>query len=118
MIKHLATLAALIALATPANAEWRRELVPGPSDGNSKDILMVVLEDSKGEKSLHYLRQTMAPGSCSRLLRAYQEQRKAGHTVTLTIEAPPKVTGKVLHANCIRPDGTIEGDVGLPGKKI
>ena len=101
-------LAALIALATPASAVTNFHL-PAPQAGAGQDLLLVALEDSKGKKSMHY--QKMPHEHCSRFLKEYGQITKAGGAVTLTFESPPKVTGKVLSANCIRPDGTIEGDI-------
>jgi hypothetical protein len=37
----------------------------------------------------------------------FREQAQRGLSITLTFEAPPKVTGKVLEAICIPPNGSI-----------
>jgi hypothetical protein len=101
---------ALLALTTTGHvADRKRDLAPGASDAGPRDVLLVALEESNGDKSMHY--QKMRHEHCSQFLKEYRQITGAGGTVTLTFEASPRVTGKVLAANCIRPDGTIEGDL-------
>src|SRR5262245_16241847 len=80
------------------------------------DVLVVLLEEANGNKSAHW--QKSPHESCLRFLREYRQILRTGGTVTLTFESPPRVTGNVLAASCILPDGTIEGDIQLTPKQI
>jgi hypothetical protein len=96
MTKLLTIAAILITLATTVQVGTARAV----------DVLFVAIEDSKGDRSMHY---QVSP-NCSQFLKEYRQITETGGIVTLTFETPPKVTGRVLSASCIRPDGTIEGD--------
>jgi hypothetical protein len=71
-----------------------------------KDVLLVVLEDDKGQRSLHY--QPSPHESCSSFLGDLRKARKENVSITLTFEAPPKVTGRVVDAFCMHPDGSTQ----------
>jgi hypothetical protein len=87
-MKLLAILAvALAMLASPAPA--------------AKDILMVVLEDTAGQRSLHY----QPSADCMAFLSAFMKHEREGVPTFLTFEAPPPAHGKVLVAYCILPSG-------------
>jgi hypothetical protein len=76
------------------------------SHAEQKDLVLVVLENWKGERSLH---EQLAPHeSCVTLLIGLRNATNTGEDMTLTFEAPPKATGKVLEAFCIRPDGSTQ----------
>ena len=79
------------------------------------DVLVVLLEESNGNKGAHW--QKSPHESCLQFLREYRQILRTGGTVTLTFESP-RVTGNVLAASCILPDGTIEGDIQLTPKQI
>ena len=68
----------------------------------AKDLLVVVLEDAKGRKSVHH----QASYDCARFLAAFRRAKRNNMPVSLTFEAPP-ATGHVLEARCIRPDGRL-----------
>jgi hypothetical protein len=71
-----------------------------------RDVLFVVLEDDNGQKSAHY--QQSPHESCSKFLAEFRKATRNHSRITLTFEAPPKVTGRVLEAYCVRPDGSIQ----------
>lgn len=104
MTRYCLSLAILMTSVVAAAAE------PSP------DVLVVLLEESNGNKSAHW--QKSPHESCLRFLKEYRQILRTGGTVTLTFEAPPKVTGNILAASCILPDGTIEGDIQLTPKQI
>jgi hypothetical protein len=99
MICGVATALALsTALASPALAT---------------DMLVVVLEDAAGEKSMH----TQMMADCMVFLRAFIKHEREGVPTFLTFKAPPPATGKVLHAVCIQPDGQIVCSKNLANMK-
>jgi hypothetical protein len=51
----------------------------------------------------------MTSAQCEAALETFRKARDAGQKYTLTLEAPPRVTGVVLEMNCIGPDGSIRG---------
>lgn len=69
---------------------------------------MFVIEDREGNRSLH--KQMLQDGRCLSLYAQLTEARKRGKPVIRTF-TDPKVTGDVVSLTCIRPDGTIGGDV-------
>jgi hypothetical protein len=87
----------LLLLATPALA---------------KDVLVVVLDQS-GFKSLH--KQVIPSEECRKLLANLRQNIHEGKLpVTLTLQEPV-ATGRVVSANCVLPDGSIE-TVDLPAE--
>jgi hypothetical protein len=55
-----------------------------------KDVLFVVLEDDNGQKSAHY--QQSPHESCSKFLAEFRKATRNHSRITLTFEAPPKVS--------------------------
>jgi hypothetical protein len=84
MTKLLTIAAILITLATTAQVGTAR----------AGDVLFVAIEDSKGDRSMHY----QVSLNCSEFLKEYRQITETGGIVTLTFETPPKVTGRVLTA--------------------
>ena len=93
MVRFLiAATAALLAASTTVGAE-------------QKDVLLVVL-DVDGKESMRF--QPSPRESCSKFLASFRESTKRAAPVALTFEGPPKVTGRVIKASCIRPDGSVQ----------
>jgi hypothetical protein len=81
-------------------------LAAGSASAEQKDLLVVVLEEANGHRSVH---QQLSPHeSCSKFLDEFRRSTREEYPITLTFKAPPAVTGRVLDAYCIHPDGTIE----------
>ena len=79
--------------------------VLGASAADAADVLVVVLLNKENSKpEMHY---QAIQGNCARLLIGWRDQAQQGLSIELTFRAPPEVTGKVLEATCILPDGTI-----------
>jgi hypothetical protein len=70
----------------------------------TKDMLMVVLKEDDGKKSIHY----QMSSDCQKFLSTFRQQKKKGIPVRLKFLAPPEVNGEVIAAYCIHPDGSIE----------
>jgi|RhiMetdeSRZDD1v2_1073273.scaffolds.fasta_scaffold834660_3 hypothetical protein len=93
MARFLVTaIAVLLAASTSIGAE-------------QKDVLLVVL-DVNGEQTMQF--QPSPHGSCSKFLASFRESTKRGVPVSLTLEGPPKVTGRVVEVSCIRPNGSVQ----------
>jgi hypothetical protein len=88
----IAATAALLAASTTIGAE-------------QKDVLLVIL-DVDGKERMQF--QPSPPESCSKFLASFRESTKRGAPVALTFEGPPKVSGRVIKASCIRPDGSVQ----------
>jgi hypothetical protein len=71
-----------------------------------KDVALVLLENWNGERNLH--QQSAPHESCVTLLIGLRNATKSGEEMRLTLELPPKATGKVLEVFCIRPDGSTQ----------
>jgi hypothetical protein len=79
----------------------------------AKDMLIVMLEQTNnGTDGIH----KVMVEKCEQFLKDYQRITKVGKIVSLTIKGEPEVTGSVVHAFCIYPDGTTEGDTWLFNK--
>jgi hypothetical protein len=74
------------------------------SAANAADVLVALLLKKDGKVEVHY--QTIQ-GNCAQLLTGWREQAQQGLSIELTFRAPPEVTGKVLEATCILPNGSI-----------
>jgi hypothetical protein len=92
--------AALVSAAIPSAITAMTILA---STAAAKDVLFVVLEEDDGTRSAHH----QLSSNCSEFLEGFRKATKDGSPVTLTFQAPPKVTGRVLEAYCILPDGSI-----------
>jgi len=92
MARFLITAIVLVAASTSIGAE-------------QKDVLLVVL-DVNGEQTMQF--QPSPHGSCSKCLASFRESTKRGVPVSLTLEGPPKVTGRVVEVSCIRPNGSVQ----------
>ena len=69
------------------------------------EVLIVVLDQS-GVKSLH--KQIVPNGECRKFLSMLRENiREVGKLPTLTLQ-DPEVTGEVISAHCVPPDGKVE----------
>ena len=68
------------------------------------EVLIAVLDQS-GVKSLH--KQTMPDGECRKLLMMLRENIRRDKLPTLTLQNP-EVTGEVISAHCVLPNGKIE----------
>jgi hypothetical protein len=77
------------------------------------DLLVVVLEEDGGSKSMHYQKTTHQ--TCSTFLAEFKRNQKQNVPTKLLFEAPPVVNGKVLEAYCILKDGSV---VDPDGKKV
>ena len=88
----ITAIAVLVATSTSVGAE-------------QKDVLLVVL-DVDGKESMRF--QPSPHGSCSKFLASFRESTKRAAPVTLTFQGPPKVTGRVVEASCIRPNGSVQ----------
>jgi hypothetical protein len=92
MARFLATaIAVLVAASTSIGAE-------------QKDVLLVVL-DVNGQ-TMRF--QPSPHGSCSKFLASFRESTKRRAPVSLTLEGPPRVTGRVVEVSCIRPNGSVQ----------
>ena len=69
----------------------------------AKDMLMVVLEDTARETSVHY----QLTADCMAFLSRFMKHEREGVPTFLTFEAPPPAHGKVLVAYCVLPDGSV-----------
>ena len=67
-----------------------------------QDLLVVVLKEANGKTSLHH----QLSQNCMAFLATFTKKMQEKERVFLTFEAPPKVTGEVLMAYCIHPDGS------------
>lgn len=74
------------------------------SAASAKDVLLAILQIKDGKTEAHY---QLVQGDCALIITKFREQAQRGLSITLTFEASPKVTGKVLEAVCILPDGSI-----------
>jgi hypothetical protein len=74
-------------------------------EAEQKDVLLVIL-DVGGKERMQF--QPSPPESCAKFLASFRESTKRGAPVALTFEGPPKVTGRVIKASCIRPDGSVQ----------
>jgi len=74
------------------------------SAASARDLLLAVIQGKDGKPQAHY---QLIQGECALLITKFREQAQRGLPIVLTFEAPPKVTGKVLEAVCILPDGSI-----------
>src|SRR5262245_43432716 len=77
-------------------------LATGTADAAEKDLLVVVLKEADGKTSMHH---QLSP-NCMSFLATVSQQMREKQKVFLTFETPPKVTGQVLMAYCIHPDGS------------
>jgi hypothetical protein len=68
------------------------------------EVLIVVLDQS-GVKSLH--KQTVPNGECRKFLSMLRENVRGDKLPTLTLQ-DPEVTGEVISAHCVLPDGKVE----------
>jgi len=74
------------------------------SAASARDLLLAVIQGKDGKPEAHY---QLIQGDCALLMVKFREQAQWGLSIVLTFEAPPKITGKVLEAACILPDGSI-----------
>jgi hypothetical protein len=79
-------------------------LAQSENEKEHNDILVVLLEEANGKRSVHY----QASPNCNNFLMDFRRLTSAGKPVMLTFQAPPKVTGRVFDAHCVRPDGSIQ----------
>jgi hypothetical protein len=77
-------------------------LATGTADAAEKDLLVVVLKEADGKTSMHH---QLSP-NCMDFLATVSQKMREKQKVFLTFETPPKVTGRVLMAYCIHPDGS------------
>jgi hypothetical protein len=76
------------------------------SQAQQKDVVLVFLQDDKGQRTLH---QQPAPHeSCVAMLLELRKATRTGRALTLTLEAPRRATEKVLDVYCMQPDGSIQ----------
>ena len=73
-----------------------------PAHAVEKDLLVVVLKEADGKTSLHH---QLSP-NCMQFLATVSQKMRKKERVILTFKTPPKVTGEVLMAYCIHPDGS------------
>jgi hypothetical protein len=73
-----------------------------PAQAVERDLLVVVLKEADGKTSMHH---QLSP-NCMQFLATFSQKMREKERVILTFEAPPKVTGEVLMAYCIHPDGS------------
>jgi hypothetical protein len=78
--------------------------IPGVVHARKTDVLVAVMEDHRGEKSVHY--QTAPDNNCDKALTAFRELTAEKRRMQLTFTDPP-FSGYVVELHCIRPDGTI-----------
>ena len=78
-----------------------------------RDVLVVLLQTADGQRSVH---TQMTPHEhCMAFLAGVAKARRQDGPVTLTFQAPPvvtgrairTVTGRVVEARCILPDGRV-----------
>ena len=74
------------------------------SHAEQKDVLVVFLEQENGQRSLHH----QPSSDCLYFLSEFRKAGRTGEQMTLTFEAPPIATGKVLEVYCVRPNGSIQ----------
>ena len=75
-----------------------------PQEIFAADVLVAVMEDRRGERSVHY--QTAPGNNCDKALAAFRELSAEKRRMQLTFTDPP-FSGYVLELHCIRPDGSI-----------
>jgi hypothetical protein len=77
------------------------------------DTLVMVLQNEKGNvPHVIYLPKS---ANCPAVVAEFQRDAKAGKPVMVTIEiASPKLTGRVIAAYCVFPDGSMIGGILLP----
>src|SRR5262249_24326478 len=68
----------------------------------AQDLLVVVLKEANGKTRMH----TQLSPNCMAFLATFTKKMQEKERVFLTFETPPKVTGEVLMAYCIHPDGS------------
>jgi|SRR6516164_5322075 hypothetical protein len=73
-----------------------------PAHAAPEDLLVVVLKEADGKTSMHY----QPSPNCMQFLTTVSQKMREKERVILTFEASPKVTGEVLMAYCIHPDGS------------
>jgi hypothetical protein len=97
-------LAALALALVPAACQAPLRSAHAAAARHARDVLVVVLLNyESGKAEMHY--QTVN-GNCAQVISEFREEAKQGRSITFTFLAPPKTTGKVLEATCIRPDGS------------
>src|SRR5262245_40557212 len=74
------------------------------SSARAADILIAVMEDFRGEKTMH--KQTMSGQNCDAVLSKFRELNTTKARMQLTFQDPP-FSGYVVEAYCVRPDGSI-----------
>lgn len=74
------------------------------SSANAGDLLVAVMEDFRGEKTIH--KQMTSGENCDALLSKVRELKIKMARMQLTFEDPP-FSGYVVEAYCIRPDGSV-----------
>jgi len=68
------------------------------------DILAAVMEDYRGQKTMH--QQTTTGQNCDALLAEFRSLKDRKQRMQLTFQDPP-FSGYVVDLSCIRPDGSV-----------
>ena len=79
-------------------------LLLSSSSAGASDILMAVMEDYRGEKTVHT--QTTSGENCDAFLSELRKLHANKKRMQLTFQDPP-FSGYVVEGYCIRPDGSI-----------
>jgi len=74
------------------------------SSASASDILMAIMEDYRGEKTVHT--QTTFGENCDAFLSELRKSQANKKRMQFTFQDPP-FSGYVVEGYCIRPDGSI-----------
>jgi len=101
--KNRGTLSIIMSPAQIAEAHRLARLFK-PKKEQARDVLVTVLETADGKKSIH--KQMVESQACKAFLTSFAKAQRESAPVNITL-GEPKVTGRVLDATCILPNGEI-----------